>query len=65
MLLYLCTKQYGRRKTLDVVASSLFSTCEVDIKYNNIIKLTCCHWFFYPYFHFSQNGLDPMNFFHL
>ena len=24
-------KKYGRRKTLDVVASSLFSTCEVDI----------------------------------
>ena len=57
------SKRYGRRKTLDVVASSIFSTCEVGITYNNIIKLTCCHWFSYPYFHYSQNGLDTMNLF--
>ena len=59
----LMSKKYGRRKTLDVVAYSLFSTCEFDITYNHIIRMTCCHWFSYPYFYCSQNGLDIMNFF--
>ena len=27
----LMSRKYGRRKTIDVVAYSLFSTCEVDI----------------------------------
>ena len=59
----LMSKKYGRRETIDVVAYSLFSTCGVDITYNNIIELTRCHWFSYPYFHCSQNVLDTMNFF--
>ena len=59
-MLYLRPQKYGRRKTLDVVASSLFSTCDVDITYDNILNLTCCHWFSYTYFHFSQNGLDTI-----
>ena len=37
------SKNDGRSKTHDVVASSLFSTCEVDITYNNITNMTCCH----------------------
>ena len=61
----LMSTKYGRRKTLDVVASSIFFTCRVDMTKNNIIKLTCCHWFSYPYFYCSQNELNTINFFHL
>ena len=52
-----------RRITLDIVTSSTFYTCDVDMTYNSILKMPWYHWFSYPYFHCSQNRLDTMEIF--
>ena len=48
----------GWGKTLDIVASSIIYTCDVNITWNNILIVPWCHWFFSPVFHLWCNRLD-------
>ena len=50
-------------KTIDIVASSMFPTYDIYRTWNSILKMTWCHWFYYPDFHCSQNGLDTKFYF--
>ena len=59
----LMSKRYGRRKTLDIVDSSMSSTSYAARAYNSILKMPWCHWFSYLDLHFSQNGLDTTKMF--
>ena len=42
---------------MDIVVSSMFSMCDIDRSYNSILKITWCHWFYYPKFNLSRNGI--------
>ena len=44
-------------KTLDIIASSIISTYDIDQTQNSILKI---HWFHTPASHFSRNGHDTM-----
>ena len=46
------------RKTLDIVASSIIYTYDVDKTHNSIQKIPCLHK---PASHYSLNRHDPMN----
>ena len=59
-MLYLCPQKDGRKKTLDIVASSMYSPCDIDKTYNSILKMPWYQFFSYTDFYCSQNGLNTM-----
>ena len=50
---------------MDIVVSSMFSKCGVNITYNSILWIPWCYWFSSPAFHFSRNGLDTVKIFYI